>query len=724
MSSIEERVAQLSQKYPLSQRVRGKEVAGTETPGFSSIYRNAALPENSPLLESIDPELKTLKDYFANAVKHFGDQSCLGVRKFHNTQKNKFDDFYTFETFNDINVRKNCIASGIIYLVTHHPNYKNDFRATSGKPEFTVSILSPNSKEWILIDIATRDYSLPNTALYPTLGLDSFKYILEVTESPILFLTKDQFPKVLQLREEGGAQGLNVLVSLEPFDHHDHDLFTRADKFGIQVVDFRAVEKTGKRNLLPVEFNPPKPETTYTFSFTSGTTGKPKGVLVTHKQAVAGVTSGFLHLPKPVSHYNATTYNDFFNNKDDAGEQIRALSSLPLAHIYERQLSHFELFSGYALGMLSRPKDPTTLFDDIKALKPHTLASVPRIYNKVESIIKDLIKTRLGKDIRSLKDHEGPEADKQVLRDALRKQFGLDNARYLVCGSAPLSGDTISYLKDKLNVGVMVAYGSTESFAGMMFGDAFEEVTTNSSGPTSLTTEIKLRDVSEMGYGINDKPFRRGELMLRGPQIFKEYYRNEKATKETFTEDGWFLTGDIAAIDQHGGVYIIDRLKNFFKLSQGEYVTPEKIENIYLANSPLLTQLFIHGDSLQNYLVAIAGVNVANLVELINKYQDHHNHKINASDLTKNPRHILDLVKSDPKLKKIILQELNRGVKHANLQGFEKLHNLHLDIEPLKIEDEVLTPTLKLKRANAKKKFAGVIKNLYEEGSLVKNEKL
>lgn len=665
-----------------NQPVNPQPVPGSRVEGYSEIFTN-----DPPVV--LDPSMDTLSKMWNNAVAHFANFDCMGVRKFHNTRKKQLDTFFTYDSYAEVDRKKHNISCGIIHLVTHHPKYR-ELLSIAGKPEFVVGILSPNRYEWMLVDLATRDFSLTNTALYPTLGQKSSQYILSVTESPIIFLTKDQIPKILEIKPE--LPLLNILVSLDDFDHDDHDLFVRAQSLGVSLIDFRAVEKIGERHPLPKDFNPPTTDTIYTISFTSGTTGNPKGVLIPHEMAACGIISCAMGLESPFELPKGAKRRQFGENVDQHGVQVTALCHLPLAHIYEREVSNYALMSGFRLGFPSST-DPAMFFDDLKSIKPHYLASVPRVYNKLDALLKAKVK-------------------KGTPPHLVRKTFGLDHCRYLISGSAPLGVETIKYLKQTLDIGFSVCYGSTETFAGFFFGDAFEDVITNSCGHPSASVQIRLRDVPEMGYHTNETPMR-GELMVKGPQVFSEYFKNPKATADSFDKDGWFHTGDIVSMDSERRVYIIDRVKNFFKLQQGEFVTPERIENIYLAHSPLLTQLFVHGDSLQNFLVGVAGISLEYVQEM---FKQDFGVAISQDE-------VLGLLQ-DPKYKAMLIKQLNHHVSGADLQGFEKIHNIHVDLEPLRLEDEVLTPTMKIKRENAKKKFAPILEKLYTEGSLVVKQKL
>lgn len=206
----------------------------------------------------------------------------------------------------------------------------------------------------------------------------------------------------------------------------------------------------------------------------------------------------------------------------------------------------------------------------------------------------------------------------------------------------------------------------------------------------------------------------KGEVQLRGSQVFRGYYKNPQETSRALGEDGWYSTGDVGFIDSKGRLSIIDRVKNFFKLAQGEYIAPEKIESVYLSSCPYLTQISVHGDSLQTFLVAVIGLELDITAPII--------HKKIPELRGFSGKDLVDEINKSRAHRKALIVLINSFIE--GLQGFEKIHNLYVGIEPLKVTDDTITPTLKVKRANAAKHFRKILENLYEEGSLIKVEKL
>jgi len=201
-----------------------------------------------------------------------------------------------------------------------------------------------------------------------------------------------------------------------------------------------------------------------------------------------------------------------------------------------------------------------------------------------------------------------------------------------------------------------------------------------------------------MGYTSEDKPFPRGEICIRGGSVSSGYFKNKEKTDEVFDSEGWFHTGDIGRINEDGTLSIIDRAKNIFKLSQGEYVAPEYLETVY-TRSTFVAQCFIYGDSLQPFLIAI----VIPDEEVLKTWAKKNSVEGDLKDLIKNPQ-----------VKKVILEDMIHVAKEAKLNGFEVIKNIHLDTELWSSDNGILTPTLKLKIPECKNKYSTVINTLYD----------
>lgn len=203
----------------------------------------------------------------------------------------------------------------------------------------------------------------------------------------------------------------------------------------------------------------------------------------------------------------------------------------------------------------------------------------------------------------------------------------------------------------------------------------------------------------------------RGELCFRGPGVFSGYFKNKEATDAAFDKDGWFHTGDIGFVNRDtGSIQVIDRIKNIFKLSQGEYVAVEKVENVYVKNS-LVDQIFIYGDSKQNYIV---GIVVPSKKELIDSLRA--NKVINETILNNG---VYDDICQMMEVRKFVLQQINQTALDAKLFGFERVRNIHLEPNEWSVANNMLSPSMKLKRHVTQETYKDVIRDLYMEGQLI-----
>lgn len=266
----------------------------------------------------------------------------------------------------------------------------------------------------------------------------------------------------------------------------------------------------------------------------------------------------------------------------------------------------------------------------------------------------------------------------------------------MITGSAPIDKAVLEFLKVCFCCPIIEGYGLTESAAASCV-TRFDDPQSGHVGAPTPYTKFRLKDLPEMDYRITDKPNPRGEVAMWGPPIFSGYYKRPDKTSECFDAEGWFLTGDVAEVRPNGTVRIIDRSKNIFKLSQGEYIAPEKIENVFVL-SAFVAQSFLYGNSLKNNTVAIVVPD-----------EDHAKAWARSKGLPEDFKAIC----GNADFKKELFDDLMQLATKNKLTSLEKPKDIFLHTEPFSLENEILTPTFKLKRNVASKVFEQVIADLY-----------
>ena len=447
---------------------------------------------------------------------------------------------------------------------------------------------------------------------------------------------------------------------------------------GVMVYSLAQIEALGASRG-PVKFNAPAPDDIITINYTSGTTGNPKGVVLTHRAAVGAIATSACTCPL---------------EPRDVG-----CSYLPLAHIYGRMVEQSLLFAGGAIGFFHG--NVLELVDDLKFLRPTTFYSVPRLYNKFGGAIRAATTEQPGvrgalsrhvvsTKLASLEDADAPTAtNKHMFYDRVwgRKvtaAIGMDRTQSMVSGSAPLDPSLHRFLRIVFGNHFLQGFGMTETYAvglAQLLGDQ----STGNCGAVSPGHEVCLLSVPDMDYLVTDKPHPRGELLMRGPSLFSGYYKNDEETAKSVLPGGWFKTGDIASIDARGRVRIIDRRKNVLKLAQGEYVSPERLENVYLANLSYLATAYVHGDSLQTSLVGVFGIAPDRFAPFAAKVLER---PIKIDDMQ-----AIKAACAHEKVRRAVQADLEHIGRKNKFAGFERVKACSLRVDPFTIENELLTPT-------------------------------
>ncbi|SPO03818.1 related to long-chain-fatty-acid CoA ligase FAA2 [Cephalotrichum gorgonifer] len=670
----------------------GVPLPGTEKEGRTAIYRHWKL-RDTPLVTTHDPSVQTIYDLFEKAARNYPTTKAFGTRPW-NPQTKAWENKYSWITFAEASARSKNLGAGLVEIHS---------QAGITGDGYGVGLWSQNRAEWHLSDLGIVSQSLFSVSLYETLGPDTTEYIINHAELSAVLCSLPHIPVLLKLAPR--LPKLKLIVSLDPVDAGEIAGHTKLDvlnamaaEHGIKIYSMETVEAIGAAS--GRKPRPPRREDIATINYTSGTTGTPKGVVLTHGNAISALSAA--------QTTGTSRHGDVH------------ISYLPLAHIYGRMVDMTALASGASVGYFHG--DIAGLVDDMKILGPTGFMSVPRLFNKFNSALRvatveaDGIKGSLSRHVietkkANMKKPAGSASNTHVLYDRIwtpkvRAAVGLHRCHSMVSGSALLDPDVQEFLRAAFGNSFMQGYGLTETYAVatcQLAGD----FSVGNVGPPSPCMEVCLESVPDMEYLVTDSPRPRGELLLRGPVIFREYYKNEEETRKAIDADGWFHSGDIAEIDSLGRVKIIDRKKNVLKLSQGEYISPERIENVYLGSSSLISSAYVHGDPNQSNLVAIFGIDPAAFAPF-------------ASEILKKPVDPADLTglaaaANETVVKKAFLKILDDIGRKHKFNSFEKVRNCALLVEPFTVQNELLTPTLKLKRAPIAKAFREDITRMYEE---------
>jgi len=525
-------------------------------------------------------------------------------------------------------------------------------------------------------------------------------FILEQTETQTVVCTRSELANLCRAKMEATPQNeLTAFRTVLLVDGVTTEAAQMAEKANLQALSYAKVEAVGARRIAERghKHTPPSPKDLATFCYTSGTTGNPKGAMLSHVNLVAAMEG-------------MGSANELARGRP----YDRHLSYLPLAHIFERVVLNNMLASGASIAFY-RGK-PEYLIEDMQACRPTSIPVAPRVLNKIYDKIhaaiaaagglkKKLFDAAVAAKTKALMEHGHLKhaVYDRLIFNKIKKGLGMDQLRLVASGSAPLAGNVLTFFRIMLGIPVAEGYGQTEGAAAATVSHPDDYATTGHVGGPGGGIELALYDVPDMGYFHTDKDHDgqpchgRGEICVRGPSVFMGYYKDEEKTRETIDKDGWLHSGDIGLWRPNGTLQIIDRKKNLFKLAQGEYVAPEKIENILL-RSPLIGQCFVHGDSLQTALVAII---VPDEEVVVPQY--------GTSAGSKS----LEKICQSKQLKSDLLGEIRKLSKQAGLHGFETPKAIHLDHVPFSVENDLLTPTFKLKRQQARIYYQKEIDRLY-----------
>uniref|UniRef100_A0A8C7YKJ1 Long-chain-fatty-acid--CoA ligase n=1 Tax=Oryzias sinensis TaxID=183150 RepID=A0A8C7YKJ1_9TELE len=593
-----------------------------EIPGGEYARRSVLNDNNDDYMTHYYSDARTLYEVFQRGLRVSNNGPCLGSRKPNQP--------YEWQSYQEVIDRAETIGSALLHR--GHSNTGDKF----------IGIFSQNRPEWTISELACYTYSLVVVPLYDTLGTESIGYILDRAAISTVICDVPEKARMILDCVKGEGKTVKTIVLMEAFDS---ELETRGQENGVAIISLKQFEAIGKAN--PQKPVLPKTNDLAIVCFTSGTTGDPKGAMLTHQNIISN-TAAFIRITQVNSPLRLTVLHqlfmklfDFFSNLCPQGVVL----------IHGARIGYFQ-------------GDIRLLMDDLKTLQPTVFPVVPRLLNRMfdkvfsqantpmKRWMLDFAFRRKESELKNGVVRTDSMWDKLIFKKVQASLGG--HVRLMITGAAPVSPTILTFLRAALGCQFYEGYGQTECTAGCsmsMPGDW----SAGHVGPPLPCNAIKLVDVAEMNY-----------LAANGE-------------------------------GENGTLKIVDRKKHIFKLAQGEYIAPEKIETVYNRSDPV-AQIFVHGESLQACLVGI----VVPDPDFLPIWAQKKGFEGTYLDLCQNKD-----------VKAAILEDILTLGKEAGLKSFEQVRDIALHTEMFSVQNGLLTPTLKAKRTELRNRFREEINELY-----------
>tara|TARA_A100001011_G_scaffold400096_2_gene512315 strand:+ start:612 stop:2399 length:1788 start_codon:yes stop_codon:yes gene_type:complete len=592
---------------------------------------------------------KTISELFLNTVKNNGDKDLFFYKKAKN--------------WSSINGRT------ILYTVSE---ISNAIIASNLNKGDKVGIISANSPRWAMCDYGIICSGCATVSIYPTLISSQIEYIVNDSQLKILFLeNEDQLEKIDEIWSS--CKNLEFVVMMNDSFDQESNKVVKLSTFLNKGMVFR----NSNKGCFEERVNSINESDLLTLIYTSGTTGVPKGVMLTHKNLTSNINS--------------------ILKAQEFGDEEVFLSFLPLSHIFERMCGHF---CAFCIGAkIYYAENIEKVADNMKEVKPTVLISVPRLYEKIYSKImsgvesapairRNIFKWSLsvGRKLSFLR-YNKKNVDfflkikyaiaKKLVFNKVKDRFG-GEIKYFISGGAPLSKKLAEFFYS-LNLLILEGYGLTET-SPIISSNTPKNYRFGTVGIPLDSVEVKIA--------------KDGEIIVKGPNIMKGYYRKEEETKEAIDTDGWFHTGDIGEIDADGFLKITDRKKSLIVTSGGKNIAPAPIENMLL-NSLYVDQCIVLGDR-RNFISCLIVPNFDALNDFLNE-----------SGLDKSS------IISDKSVLKLFDKIIEDGMK--SFSNYEKVKKYKLLKNAWTLEKGEITPSLKVVRRIVQDNNKDLIESIYSD---------
>uniref|UniRef100_A0A8C2UEJ3 Arachidonate--CoA ligase n=1 Tax=Coturnix japonica TaxID=93934 RepID=A0A8C2UEJ3_COTJA len=629
-------------KPPCDLRMQSEEVEGLDG------ARRSVIGDSPQLLTHYYDDARTMYEVFRRGFSISENGPCLGFRK----PKQP----YQWLSYKEVAERAEALGSGLLQ------------QGCKPSTEQFIGVFAQNRPEWIISELACYTYSMVVVPLYDTLGPGAIRYIVNTADISTVICDKpDKARTLLDHVERRETPGLRSIILMDPFEK---ELMEKGRSCGVRIQSMQEVE----------------------LHHCCGSNASPRALLPSSLDDLSPfVPLGAVFLLTKV----------IFPRQDDV-----LISFLPLAHMFERVIQSVVYCHGGRIGFFQG--DIRLLSDDMKALRPTIFPVVPRLLNRMYDKIFSQADTSLKRWVLEFAARrKKAEVRNGIIRnDSLWDKLFFNKiqaslggcVRMIVTGAAPASPTVLGFLRAALGCQVYEGYGQTECTAGCTFTTPGDWTSGHVGAPLPCNL-IRLKDVEELNYFASKGE---GEICVKGPNVFKGYLKDEERTSEALDQEGWLHTGDIGKWLPNGTLKIIDRKKHIFKLAQGEYIAPEKIENIYIRSDPV-AQIYVHGDSLQAFLVGI----VVPDAEVMPGWAKKRGFDGTYEELCRNKE-----------LQKAIMEDMVRLGKESGLHSFEQVKAIYIHSDMFSVQNGLLTPTLKAKRPELRDYFKKQIEDLYSSISI------
>ncbi|KAH7128064.1 long-chain acyl-CoA synthetases & [Dactylonectria estremocensis] len=545
-------------------------------------------------------------------------------------------------------------------------------------PEQKLHLFAATSHNWIAISHSCASQSISIVTAYDTLGETGVEHSLHQTQSTAIYIDPHLLKTAMGPLKRSNVKTVIINDKYIFATGGEVEEFRKANPEFV-VVTLEQLRKLGEENMVdPV---PAKPNDIYCIMYTSGTTGPPKGAVVTHESFIAGVTGLYTCIDEVV------TDNDSL------------LAYLPLAHILEMAIENLGMFIGGTIGYgTTRTLSDLSVRNcagDMRELKPTMMVGVPQVWETVKKGViakvaasNPLVRTLFWgafyyKDFMVRYHLPGANIFDSMVFGKVREQAG-GRVRMTVNGASSIADGTKNFLS-MVMAPMILGYGLTETSATGMLGSPLQ-YTPDYIGTVQPAIEVKLVSVPELGY-FTDTDNPQGEIWIRGKPVMLGYYNDPEETNKVITPDRWFKTGDIGELNDNGHMRVIDRLKNLVKMQGGEYISLEKVESIY-RGAQTVSNVMVYADPEKSRPIAVVMPNEKALTVL-------------AEELGVEVHNLY----LDVRIRDAVLRDLQATAKHAGLASLETVSGVVITEQEWTPPTGLVTATHKLNRRAIQEAF-------------------